>query len=1441
MYPAPITHDFLSFQAAQPIENYRQITSDGSDPSLAANMGSHEHQLVFSSDVVSLENVESHFGKELRDAARQHGNPRPIISGELDTTRVHSNFDGSVSVRDTTVSPVPITDAIFLEKEEAIISNSHFHEEEEALAEDVPKESGHSLSTTEEQLDPYTLDVRATRGHHRIRDFRNQAVTPVSKITKTGALSPPCGCYTCGTCGTTHLDAGYHSLITCPVGFDRCCFPEDPWPDFVATEAESLAPCALPSRCRRSYGVSPLDLQLFGVLLPCYLGQVRCLDMLLQEAELMPPLPQPLPCPVAGVRGASGAGFPTPMLDIHFKKMSLAETNDLPTRLNGHLKKAERPGPTTELLPSTSPKHFEKVSSSEPESGDSEYDRVSPTQPGDGSSSTNVKQLNEDREENPVTNHQISVPDLPEYQDPLQLEGMSSNNSILLPVREYLMSDKVLQPTESSSSEEKVAENTTPVINNAYLPPASDADGELVEPSTRVSKYGTPSSAIDWSTPSSILNPKSAMSSVNFDLYETASNFDYDLDEAESVTEVVGTPISPAQPLDSEASHELWLTDDLATAASLLSAVGGIHHNDHHSPDHHHHQHRDQSEPPSAHKLPSSGLHVISAPDLSLLTQQFPSIRAPPANLHVRDGDDRYESPTEPQAVAQPTPPTENESHSKLSVPAGYLTTPIEENYDLTGITQPSVPVRLTVADSLTNIADSLTANEQFGTAIRKLKQESFVINNNTKGMNTDLLARTAVPQFMSLAKPKGTSLSFPDSVSVEIKESENSSIEIPIPCGPVSSCHRLFGRSARDFNVLGSLPGCPDGEGRCLDHVLMVYTRLGKHEQVLFGDMSSLKTSGTIIEIKSAPIAGDDNPSQSMTVHAPPEFSTSVAFFGGKMVFPAASDHMFRRNVSSSKKEEIFTGEISYTEDNETSGGRDLAAPAIVTQPNGDGGAVVTGTTGAGSTEDQAGWQEQGVAITNDVTDGALVNYVCGGGCKIQTSEIDGSVGVVDEFGIHTESNGTISVTGGPVSEKPKPQTGGIHITGETSGLVSINTGGTTANTTVGSLGVEIGTQTRDVDISGVSGEPVGEVDIGSSGGEIELQTADIDISGGIVGEVAIEAGGSGIETVEVGTDVTGSTSGDVEGEITVVVAEQGAVPAASGLLGYGSAATSTQGAGMGYYYAGYRAPSRPRPRYPINANGRPFRLRTVYEVLPPNPQYRPPPPQPKHQYEAPQIKPKRQYAFFSPKPKPQYGRPPQPNPEHQHGIPPPKSQHQHEPPQPNAKPQHSAPQPKPQYELPPPLPKLGYGPSETQPKLAYGPQPIPSYEPLRLHPKPIRSLYQFSPAVVKIPDNGYHAPGPSSHYESPTPKPVKITLSGYPAQRPGSQYGSQSNLIKMSNPSLPAPSLNFYNGPPRPATVKHEAATPVRLVKPRPQYGPLRPQSAKHGYPLARPGYSA
>ena len=917
---------FVSFQTATPISSPR---------SPAAHLGSREHQIIFPLDDVSLENFESHFTEELNDAesAHQHGHSI-IITGELDSTIAHSNFDGSVLVPDTTLQPVPETEAIFPETEEISIVNSHFQNEE---LEVVPKEPERAVSTTEERLGQDILDLRAARSNPRIRAFRTQAVTPVTNITKTGELSPPCGCYTCGTCGATHLGAGHRGLITCPAGFDRCCFPEDPWPDFVATEAESMAPCALPSRCRRSYGVSPLDVQLFGVLLPCYLGQVRCLDLLLQEAELMSPLPNPPPCPAPEIgRAAAGSGFPTPIPDIDFKEMSLSEPGDLPTRPHGSFKNEEGREPTTEIPPSDASAHFEMASSSQPEPDDIDYDRSSPTQPGEEV----MQGSGNGQQETPVAvKKQTSVPTFfePVGSGSSVSEGAASNNSNLLPAREYLLPTEPFHAPKLPTPGEKVIENPLPVTNGAYLPPALDADehGQVLGHSTRTPVYGTQGSELYGSASSLIPDLNPTKFSENFDLDESASSFDYAIDEAEPAIKLAGTPLPSAPAHDSEKSNHQF-TDDLATAASLLFAVGGSHHH-HHNPEHHHQQHGDHSDQQhgehgehsesSVHQFPSSGLHVIPAPDLSLLPPQFTPESEPSADFHADGGFLGDGLPKEQLAVPQPRPPIENAPESEPALPETYLPVPIEGSRNSNGASQQSGSIHLTVSESNAK-------NHNLKTDITETKP---AINNNPKEINSDSPAGTVFHQFMGTNKAKSTFLKFPDSVSVEIKESPHSSVQIPIPCRPFSNCERLFMNSSHEFEVLGSLPGCPRGEGRCLDHVLMVYTRLGRHEQVLFGDTSSLKTDGTIIEIKSAPIAGEDGTGQSMVVHGPPGFRKTVALFGGKLVFPAASDDKFPNEVPSLEKEESFASEMSHTVGSEVG----QTTPVVVTIPGGKGGTV--------------------------------------------------------------------------------------------------------------------------------------------------------------------------------------------------------------------------------------------------------------------------------------------------------------------------------------------------------------------------------------------------------------------------------------------------------------------------------------------------------------------
>lgn len=111
--------------------------------------------------------------------------------------------------------------------------------------------------------------------------------------------NPPCGCYTAGECPGRYATKSTGRDIGCLPGFETCCFLDDPWPNYQVTNMTIMAPCSTPLTCEEFYGTSPFHISMFGALEPCYLGQNRCLDFLLEEGSgprpsiVRPPVTRP--------------------------------------------------------------------------------------------------------------------------------------------------------------------------------------------------------------------------------------------------------------------------------------------------------------------------------------------------------------------------------------------------------------------------------------------------------------------------------------------------------------------------------------------------------------------------------------------------------------------------------------------------------------------------------------------------------------------------------------------------------------------------------------------------------------------------------------------------------------------------------------------------------------------------------------------------------------------------------------------------------------------------------------------------------------------------------------------------------------------------------------------------------------------------------------------
>ncbi|XP_043236521.1 uncharacterized protein LOC122388976 [Amphibalanus amphitrite] len=1358
-----------------------------------------------SSDATSLDSVEAHFEDELRNAGHviessiltavgrlnQHGEPKatvkpfPVISTSLNVPVTEAAFQSAPAEFEDKIS-LPVADIEGLTFSSTPVAETVFHQVTVAETTDeplpkidpvsqVPAVTGDLEPPTADaagsQLGRYVLDERAAREHPVIRAFRAQTVTPVVNITRTGELSPPCGCYPCGTCGAAHRDAGRRSSITCPAGFERCCFPEDPWPDFVATEAESSAPCSLPSRCRRPYGESARDVELFGLLLPCYLGQVRCLDLVLQQAELMSPAELP-PCAEAGSETPLDAELSAPIPDVQFK-MSLSEPDDQSTKRGEFQLHGELPTLDDVMTTSTPPVEEDKIQSfSEPEPSGNNNDHVSPSQQLGNISTTNAH--NQEEEEEPfVVNSQ---PDfntlLKPLPEPLLIkEGTRVFKDALLPASDYLLPTEPFPTTPAPALDERATDYPTPPLNSVYLPP----DTQYANAETPAEyDYDSSSSELDSSASSLVTDLHADKSTVYYDLDGAASSIDYELDTVESGADLVPKPVASPRSDDFSEVDDSWMTDDLAPAASLLSAVG-VSPGHHGSPGHHHHHPHHSA--PSAHPLPSSGLHVIPAPDLSLLPPPVHHDEAHTAGAHIHEASDVppagsqtlvNESQTSvdagdahshhvsnvPLTDSPPSDhsesPNESQPIAEIRLPETYLPVPLETNEDQYRNSPEPAPLPTTASD----LHASKATSERDVTSL-DIQKEKGDNNNDVVENQSPPITESTFEDFVASAKPEKQAIDFPDSVSVEIPEGQHSSVQIPVPCQPLANCQRLFGESARDYELLGSLPECPEGEGRCLDHVLLVYTRLGKHEELLFGDMSAIKTSGTIIEIMGSPTADENAPIRSMVVHGTPEFKRTVTLLGAKMMFPTSSQKQhLSHNVELNGKmtqtqnndQETFPFETS--EEGELEGHRMEPGTVELEQPD-SGDTVVTENT---------------------------------------TVEFDGNT---DGITIHTDS----------ASE----------------GAEIFTTGSAASTFTRGSQVIGTASHTENISSSGAqSGQTEATLHVAQPGLHAEADDE--------AGVAVVEYGVAAVSIVS--SEGMGNDE-QLHGHATVTDLSQGlrvghhfSRRPQGPLAAHGRPSHSMRVNGASPPEPRYGAPPRQsRPQY-----GTPSR---------PKPEYGPPP-SPKPQYEPPQPKPQ----YGAPPPKPHYGAPSQPKPEY---GPPPSPKPQYEPPQPKPqygappppKPQHGAPSPpkpkygpppspKPQYGAPPP-PKPQYG-APLPPKPQYGPPPPP--KPQYGAPPPPKPQYEAPPP----PKPQYGAPPPPKPQYGPPPPP-KPQYGAPPPPKP--QYGAPPPPKPQYGP--PPPPKPQYGAPPLP---KPQYGAPL---PPRPQYGPPPPKPKYGPPPSPKPQYGA
>ncbi|XP_037071692.1 uncharacterized protein LOC119092897 [Pollicipes pollicipes] len=223
----------------------------------------------YARDVLQVEQ-ESEPGPSFDEVRR---NALRITNANIEHALTVAKVDEALSIGDATDSEAVSPDSEHVGGQLEIIIADTGHASAEAAAHAEPP------SVSDVQSNAFVLDLDAARDNPRLVAFR---VRPPARPF-SGVLRPPCGCYTCGTCPASNVAAARTTPLPCFAGYEPCCFPEQPWPDFVPNDSDVVAPCTPPGACTRPYHSSVLDVVVFGPLEKCFLGQVRCLDPLLVE------------------------------------------------------------------------------------------------------------------------------------------------------------------------------------------------------------------------------------------------------------------------------------------------------------------------------------------------------------------------------------------------------------------------------------------------------------------------------------------------------------------------------------------------------------------------------------------------------------------------------------------------------------------------------------------------------------------------------------------------------------------------------------------------------------------------------------------------------------------------------------------------------------------------------------------------------------------------------------------------------------------------------------------------------------------------------------------------------------------------------------------------------------------------------------------------------